>query len=183
MCNISSPKDWNSYYNIQRSISGNNDLFAASEMDYPRDEEFSFDRCTFFSILRYALGKILEGYPPKDQVHPQQQNGDDGGAAGGDGDSPRAMYTKRQYSVTTNAIPDVPTVYLKVFYHVHLSRSIANFPTFIVDTLTEFKGQMEGGHGDNGFDGKSVNFSFTAVPVYGLCNKFTFLSINGIRHD
>lgn len=129
-------------------------------------QDFQFDHNAFIRVLQYTMNKLLEGYPPK-------ENSSHYGSLGSDLSS---SFGRRQSS----GMNATPTVYLKVFYHVHLSRKFPEFPTFIVETLSRFRADMLEISDNNE---QSVQFSFTAVPVYGLVNRFTFLSINGIRHD
>lgn len=141
------------------------------------NEEFQFTEESFVSVLRYTVNKLLEGYPPSSK---------DSSNMSGSMDTMSSSYGSNSYRRQSSRVATTPTVYLKVFYHVHLSRQLPDFSAFIVDTLNRFRvDQWHDGAEDNelGAMRQPVQFSFTAVPVYGLANRFTFLSINGIRHD
>lgn len=167
VCNLSSPKDWNLYYTFMRRSISESD--AASNEYTCAMKEFDFDLETFISVLQYTVNKLLEGYPPKE-------------SASGSSDTISSSLGSSSYRRQSSRMSSTPTVYLKVFYHVHLSRQFPEFSTFIVDTLNRFRtDQWQGVAASE--ERQSVQFSFTAVPTYGLVNKFTFLSINGIRHD
>lgn len=167
VCNLSSPKDWNLYYTFMRRSISESD--AASNEYTCAMTEFDFDQETFISVLQYTVNKLLEGYPPKE-------------CASGSSDTISSSLGSSSYRRQSSRMSSTPTVYLKVFYHVHLSRQFPNFSTFIVDTLNRFRtDQWRDAAGTE--ERQSVQFSFTALPTYGLLNKFTFLSINGIRHD
>lgn len=174
MCNVSSAKDWNLYYTLlRRSISQSSDAGGGHEYQHLTSEPmqtFEFGHDTFIRVLRYTVNKLLEGYPPKD------------GNSSSEALSSSLGSSYRRQSSRASA---TPTLYLKVFYHVHMSRQFPEFSAFIVDTLNHFRTEQWQSAGDSelGSLRQSVQFSFTAVPVYGLVNKFTFLSINGIRHD
>lgn len=174
VCNVSSAKDWNRYYTfMRRSISESE---AASHEYSCAMEEFEFNQDAFIRVLRYILNKLLEGYPPKDSSHH--------GSVGSASDL-SSSYGSSSYRRQSSRISATPTVYLKVFYHVHLSRKFPEFSAFIVDTLNRFRTDLGevSDDSDMGALRQAVQFSFTAVPVYGLVNRFTFMSINGIRHD
>lgn len=158
---------------MRRSISESD---AASNEYSSAMTEFEFDQDAFIRVLRYTLNKLLEGYPPKD-----------GSCNIGSASDMSSSYGS-SYRRQSSRMSATPTVYLKVFYHVHLSRRFPEFSAFIVDTLNRFRTELSSEISDDsdlplGALRQSVQFSYTAVPVYGLVNKFTFLSINGIRHD
>lgn len=175
MCNVSSVKDWNLYYTfMRRSISESE---AASHEYSCSMEEFAFDQDAFLRVLRYTLNKLLEGYPPKDSAHRS-------GSVGSSSDI-SSSFGSSSYRRQSSRVHATPTVYLKVFYHVHLSRKFPEFSAFVVDTMNRLRTDLGESTDDSDMGAlrQPVQFSFTAVPVYGLVNKFTFLSINGIRHD
>lgn len=173
VCNVSSVKDWNLYYTFMRRSISESDA-ASNEYSAGAMTEFEFNEDAFIRVLRYTFNKLLEGYPPKDGSHY--------GSIGSASDMSSSFGSNYRRQSSRNA---TPTVYLKVFYHVHLSRKFPEFSTFIVDTLNRFRADLGELSDDSDLGGlrQVVQFSYTAVPVYGLVNKFTFLSINGIRHD
>lgn len=174
VCNVSSSKDWNLYYTFMRRSVSESD--AASQAYTSAMKEFEFNEETFIRVLKYTLNKLLEGYPPKDGSHC--------GSVGSVSDM-SSSFGSTSYRRQSSRAHATPTVYLKVFYHVHLSRKLPNFSAFIVETLNRFRHNLGEFAEDNDLGAlrQAINFSFTAVPVYGLVNRYCFLSINGIRHD